>query len=194
MAKRGRPFTYDHSAISAVAAGLQVSTTAVGKWVRRPDWPFGPHGPWDLAKVAEWRSTTLDDARGGRAGHVGPIEPGDDDEPAGEGKAFPVIVPTGDPHIDSIMATMRPTLQAKLRGEIERGKRTALENAITQRGLIDRHEVEKGWTARVIAVRSRLLALPKQLAADLAMRTEVEVEELLDRELRAVCESFAAES
>lgn len=193
MAKRGRPAAYDRESAEALAGELGVSTTCVRKWLRRDDWPFGQAGPWDSVAVADWRATNLDPARGGRAGQVGDIDDGEGEGEDGPARQYPLIVPTGDPAVDAILRTMTPGRQAKLRGEIERGKKTSLENMVTQRGLVPRAEVEKGWVARVIAVRSRLLALPRQLAADLAMRTEVEVEQALDREVRALCESFAAE-
>lgn len=168
--------------VGELAAVLGVSREIVYRWRKRPDWPFG-RGPYDLAAVREWRTMLQEDRSAV-----------DDDDAAVpvDGK-HPLIAATGNPVTDQILRTMSPMMQGKMRAIMERGQKLALENALTQRGLVERAEVERGWVERVTVVRASLLALPRQLAGDLEHKGRAEVERVLQEAMERVCRQFSGE-
>lgn len=172
--------------VRGVAEALGVKSQAVYAWRRRPDWPFGK-GAMDLEAVRQWRASHLSDPPSGLS---------DDEEedaaPPAAGE-FPLVVSTGIPETDRILRTMSPMMQGKMRAIMERGQKLALENALTQRGLVERVEVERGWTERVQVVRASLLALPRQLAADLEHKSRAEVERLLQDAMERICRQYSGE-
>lgn len=51
--------------IRALGRLLDVSDTAVRKWLRHPTWPFSRRPPWDPELVKAWRREHVDTADGG---------------------------------------------------------------------------------------------------------------------------------
>lgn len=73
----------------------------------------------------------------------------------------------------------------------EQADKTALENQKLRGDLVDIKEVKRGWMAIASIVRQRLLSMPRKLAPLLPGKTETEIEDEIDREVRLALDSIA---
>jgi hypothetical protein len=82
-------------------------------------------------------------------------------------------------------------LEAKRRKELALALRNEIAVAQLQGQLISKEEVEEGRVRRIQAVRGALMSLPGKLSGALAMRNADEIYEVLEGEIRQICEGFA---
>jgi len=138
--------------------------SAVRKWKKRPDWPFGD-GPFDLDQVRLWMQVHLKrdparryhDARKG----IGP-QPLSDLE------------------------------KARTKNYEEAARKRQLEREEIEGKLHDKRECSIRRRRQVYAIRNALTrTLPRTLAAELVGRARGDMEQLIRQRLEAVCNGFA---
>lgn len=76
----------------------------------------------------------------------------------------------------------------------ERARKTALEAGILEGEYYHRDDIAETWAGRVAEVKAALLSLPRRLPVELVGKTEREIKDLIDTEVRGICEQYARES
>jgi hypothetical protein len=144
-----------------------VSQPTLNGWLRDDRWPFPRQGPWSTTIVPEikkWARSTLREPN--TAGSTRSAE---------------------EPDVRSL----GPERQAKLKLTLERAKMVQLERSILEGKYVSKEEVERGWAARVTAVKTDMLAVPRNIAASLVGLDAAAIEQALERALNQLCEDFA---
>jgi hypothetical protein len=147
-----------------LAQRLKKSHTAVGRWARDADWPFGP-GPWDAAlvpKIEQWRARTL--------------------APAPDAPSAPQPGPAAlnaERTVNILLKSERAKL-LKLKREVEEGK------------YVLRADVEQGRLERIGAVRAALARLPR-LAERLVGMDAEQMAIVLAGEVEQILHAFSRE-
>lgn len=150
--------------IRGLAREVGRSETAVRKWIKRQDWPFG-RGPFDVAQVRSWMAIHLD------------RDPAQKYHDAQRG-----ISPRPISEIERAR-----TMNFEEAGRIRRLKREELEGK-----LHNVEECAARRRALVMAVRSTLTrTLPRALATELVGRSRGDMESVLRSRLTAVCNRFS---
>lgn len=155
--------------LTELASKIGVSRTAVIEWRKRDDWKFSrsdtPADGWDVQAVREWRAATLAPVSGGK-----PAESGE---------------------LDAELGGMDPEKAARIRLLIARASSVEFDRQVKGGRYLRREDVERRSIAKIHAVRSRLQALPRQVAGELAGLDEYAIEAELRSHCDAICFAFA---
>jgi hypothetical protein len=162
-ASKRKPIKDSRLSITALAAAVGKSPSAVRKWVRHSSWAFGP-GPWAttlVPKIKTWAAATLAPDRA--AGQIAP-------EPTDAGGL-----------------TKHDLELRHLRGKI---KKLELGIGKESKLLVLRSDVESREVRQAQVVKQELMGV-KGLAVKMEGMTVLQRENLLESWARAVCEKFA---
>jgi len=159
--------------ITELAAALGRTESAIRKWLKRGDWPFGLAPPWPLDAIREWAEGLAPD-------------------PSAESRAERR---TGRPPDPEVAAQIRAERQAKLRLLKERGLKMALERRKAEGELVNAQERLEQELRALHALKAGLLELSRSLSARICevtgYRDRHPVEVLIDRRVRELLDAFA---
>ena len=156
--------------IRSLAAYCDKSPSAVRKWIAADDWMFSQQPPWDVQKVQAWYEIH-------RRGDAGA---------AWRQKADAVERGVGE------FRNIGPLTKARIQATIERALYVR-QKRLTEAGKLHDVEACEGRRLRQIhAVKSALLALPRNVAQSLVGLERDAIEERLLARVEAVLEELAS--
>lgn len=152
--------------VRALARAVKRDESAVRKWLKNPDWPFGS-GPWkesQLALIKAWAQTNLapnmatEDVMGTSNG--------------GDGSS--------KMHQAKLLVLIERARAMKFERELREGKYHPVETCMERR------------VRQIRAFREALQIVGMRLAPGLVGCSANQIEEAINNELRTICEEFAS--
>jgi len=154
------------TSIRGLARQVGRSESTVRKWIKRPDWPFGPRAPWVVDKVQGWMALYL-----GRdpAARYHAAQKGLGPKPLSELEA------------------------ARTANQLEAAAIRRLHREETEGLLHNVEECRRRRLRQIHAVKGALRGLPRSIGPELVGLSRPKIERLLRERLRGILEGFAGE-